>query len=74
MTPALILTFSPGEKEQRSHGSDFADDQSANPVAGFRKSRQSILPLPGERAGARADVNANFAENIKVVNFANGAF
>jgi hypothetical protein len=47
MTPALNLTFSLGEKEQRSRSSDFADDQSANPVVGFRKSRQTILPLPG---------------------------
>jgi hypothetical protein len=52
MTIALSLTFSPGEKEQRSHSSDFADDQSANPVAGIRKIRQTILPLPeGEGRG-----------------------
>ena len=47
VTLALILTFSPEEKEQRSHLSGFADDRPANPVAGFRVRRQVILPLPG---------------------------
>jgi hypothetical protein len=47
VTLALILTFSPGEKEQRSHLSGFADDRPTNPVAGFRVTRQVILPLPG---------------------------
>jgi hypothetical protein len=31
--PALILTFSPGEKEQQSHVFGFADVRPANPVA-----------------------------------------
>jgi hypothetical protein len=47
VTLALILTFSPGEKEQRSHLSGFADNRPANPVAGFRVRRRVILPLPG---------------------------
>jgi hypothetical protein len=47
VTLALILTFSPKEKEQRSHLSDFADNRPANPVAGFRVRLQMILPLPG---------------------------
>src|SRR6185369_12310149 len=52
LTLALILTFSPGEKEQRSHLSGFADNRPANPVAGFRVRRQVILPLPeGEGRG-----------------------
>jgi hypothetical protein len=49
VTLALILTFSPGEKEQRSHLSGFADDRPANPIAGFRVRRQVILPTPGWR-------------------------
>jgi hypothetical protein len=44
---ALILTFSPEKKEQRSHISGFADNRPANPVAGFRVRRQEILPLLG---------------------------
>jgi hypothetical protein len=47
VTLALILTFSPGEKEQRSHRSGFADNRPADPVAGFRVRRQVILPLRG---------------------------
>jgi hypothetical protein len=47
VTLALILTFSPGEKEQRSHLSGFANSRPANPAAGFRVRRQVILPLPG---------------------------
>jgi len=47
LTLALILTFSPGEKEQRSHLSGFAIERPANPVAGFRVRRQVILPLRG---------------------------
>jgi hypothetical protein len=35
-TPALNLTFSPGEKEQPQSNSGFADDCPANPVAGFQ--------------------------------------
>ena len=47
----LILTFSPGEKEQRLQLSGFADHRPANPVAGFRVRRRMMLPLLGERAG-----------------------
>ena len=45
VTLALILTFSPGEKEQRSRLSGFADDRPANPVAGSSVRRRKILPL-----------------------------
>lgn len=37
VTLALILTFSPREKEQRSHLSGFADNRPANPIAGDSK-------------------------------------
>jgi len=47
VTLALILTFSPREKEQRSHFSGFADNRPANPVAVSRVRRRVILPLPG---------------------------
>ena len=63
MTPALILTFSPGEKEQRSRSSDFADDQSANPVVVFERAGKLFSLSPGERAGARASVKTNSTEN-----------
>ena len=55
-TLALILTFSPGEKEQRISAFGFADDCPANPVAQITQQRRMILPLPGERAGERASV------------------
>ena len=42
---ALILTFSPGEKEQPWSISGIADDGPANPVAGFQVSRRTILLL-----------------------------
>jgi hypothetical protein len=32
-TPALILTFSPGEKEQQSHAFGFANEHPGNSVA-----------------------------------------
>ena len=47
VTPALILTFSPGEKEQRSRLSGLADNRPANPVAGSSVRRRKILPLHG---------------------------
>jgi len=50
-TFALILTFSPGEKEQRLSVSRFADGHPANPVTGFRVSRRKILL--GEKGGMR---------------------
>ena len=44
---ALILTFSPGEKEQRAYVTGLADDRPANPVARIFVRRRTILPLPG---------------------------
>jgi len=44
---ALILTFSPGEKEQPSFVFRFAEGRPANPVAGFPVRRRKILPLLG---------------------------
>jgi hypothetical protein len=43
---ALILTFSPWEKEQMSPDSAFADARPASPAAGFSKGQPAILPLP----------------------------
>ncbi len=47
VTLALILTFSPGEKEQRPHLSGFGNNRPTNPVADFCMRRQVILPLLG---------------------------
>jgi hypothetical protein len=47
LTLALILAFSPGEKEPPWHVFDFSVDPPANPVAGFSKRRRMILPLLG---------------------------
>jgi len=47
VTLALILTFSPGEKEQRSHLSGFADNRPANPAAGFSRETGDDSPSPG---------------------------
>ena len=84
VTLALILTFYPGEKEQRSHLSGFADNRLANPVAGFRVRRQVILPLPGaegrfpwpagageggRRSGEGCGVKANPAVRTSVNHF-----
>ena len=44
---ALILTFSPGEKEQPLFVFRFTDDSPAIPVAGSSVRRRMILPLPG---------------------------
>jgi len=46
-TTALNLTFSPGEKEQHSHISDFADDRPANPVARIFRKPADDSPSPG---------------------------
>ena len=46
-TLALNLTFSPGEKGQRSRLSGFANDRPANPAAGFRVRLETILLLLG---------------------------
>jgi hypothetical protein len=45
--PALNLTFSPGEKEQRLCDPGFADGCSANPVTGFSKKAANVSPSPG---------------------------
>ena len=54
-TPALILTFSLGEKEQRACGAAISADGPTNPAAGFPAGRRRIHPLLGERAGVRED-------------------
>ena len=48
---ALILTFSPGEKEQPLCVSGSADTCPTNPVARISVRRRTILPLLGERTG-----------------------
>jgi hypothetical protein len=48
---ALILTFSPWEKEQMSLDSGCADARSASPAAGFSKWQPTILPLPRSGRG-----------------------
>jgi hypothetical protein len=45
-TPALILTFSPEEKEQRLHVSYFADERPANPVVRIFKGLANDSPSP----------------------------
>ena len=47
MTPALILTFSPGEKEQTMSISGFVDDCPANPGARYFKPAANDSPSPG---------------------------
>jgi hypothetical protein len=44
---ALILTFSPWEKEQPSPAPNLADNHLANPAAGFLKRPSPILSLFG---------------------------
>src|SRR5208282_5174889 len=44
---ALILTFSPREKEQQAHGSGFANEHPANPVACFCGATADDSPSPG---------------------------
>jgi hypothetical protein len=56
-TPALTLTLSPGEREQRLDASYFATDHLINPATGSRLKRRMFLPLLGERAGVRASVH-----------------
>src|SRR5688500_17680682 len=46
----------PQEREQPSRVSGFANDGSANPVAGILVRRQAFLRLLRERAGGRASV------------------
>jgi hypothetical protein len=45
-TPAIILAFSPGEKEQLLRVSVFADDRPANPAAGLAKDAARVSPSP----------------------------
>jgi 3-deoxy-D-manno-octulosonate 8-phosphate phosphatase KdsC-like HAD superfamily phosphatase len=52
-TLALILTFSPGEKERLLHVSVLLAVCPANTVADFSKTRRNILLLLGEKAGMR---------------------
>ena len=56
LTLALNLTFSPGEKEQQSHISGFADERPANPVAGFQWDGGCFSLSLEERAGVRTVV------------------
>jgi hypothetical protein len=62
---ALILTFSPWEKEKMSLDFGFADARPASPAAGFSKGQPTILPLPRqwERAGVRVARKKKFAKN-----------
>ena len=53
---ALILTFSPQEKEQPPYVFDLVEGRPANPVTGFPTQRRKILLLLGEKAGLREDV------------------
>jgi hypothetical protein len=55
-TPALTFYPLPQERESLSLVLGFTDERPANPVVKFSKERRTILPLLGERAGARADV------------------
>jgi hypothetical protein len=50
---ALILTFSPWEKEQHLCDSSFTVDGSANAALDFSRKRRMIHPLLEERAGVR---------------------
>ena len=54
---ALILTFSPGEKEQPLFISGFANTCPANPAARISVRRITILLLLGEKAGMRECVH-----------------
>src|SRR5208282_2320031 len=44
---ALILTFSPREKEKQAHGSGFANERPTNPVACFCGGTVNVSPSPG---------------------------
>jgi hypothetical protein len=54
---ALILAFSPGEKEQPLLVSAFAKTRPASPVARISVRPKTILLLLGEKAGMRESVN-----------------
>jgi hypothetical protein len=62
---ALILTFSPEEKEQNSHVSGFADDRVANPIARISVRRRTILLLLGEKAGMREVVKHSSPQSFQ---------
>jgi hypothetical protein len=47
LTPALILAFSPEEKERQWRVFGFADDRPANPIAGFFKVAAENSPSSG---------------------------
>jgi hypothetical protein len=56
LTLALILTFSPGEKEQRLGVLALMNDQGANPAADICKSGESVKAFSlGERVWVRED-------------------
>ncbi|NOS70172.1 MAG: hypothetical protein HOP33_09605 [Verrucomicrobia bacterium] len=55
-TPALTLTLSPGEREQRADASSFTNAHPADSDSRSAERRRMILPLLGERAGVRASV------------------
>ena len=58
-TLALTLTLSPGERGYLLAVSDFLKTLPANADPGCTKHRRTILPLLGERAGVRVNVNSN---------------
>jgi hypothetical protein len=62
-TSALILTFSPGEKEQLLFVSVLSDDGPVNPVVGLSERRRTILLLLGEKAGMREGVTQSWELN-----------
>jgi len=64
VTLALILTFSPKEKEQPLTIFHFTDDRPTNAAAGFSKGRRTILLLLGEKAGMRESVK-HFSTRLK---------
>ncbi len=57
VTLALILTFSPEEKEQPLSVSGLANDCPASPAARhFNKRGEGFSLSPGERVGVRASI------------------